>query len=174
MTSPTAMTAEQHIMRVGPNSKQTGDLVHDGLVFIEGTAVGRIHAREVRVLPGGSVEGVIHADVAKFMGRFRGSVRAVSVLIGAGAEIEDADILSESMGMEPGATFEIRSARKLAPNAIPRFDYQTSMSRLNPATPGQTGFAPRRGNLAVVEGGAGRAHAEFPEAEPRLRPAMRG
>ena len=176
MASATAMTAEQHEMRVGPHSKQTGDLVHDGLVLIEGTVVGRIHAREVRVLTGGFVEGVIHADVAKFMGCFRGSVRAVTVLIGAKADIQDADILCESMGMEPGASFEIRSARTLAPNAVPRFDYQASMARLNPVASGQNGYAPRRGNLSVVEGGAGRAQPGFPAADPRdrLAPAMRG
>ncbi|GJD91584.1 hypothetical protein BHAOGJBA_5132 [Methylobacterium hispanicum] len=175
MTSATTTTGELAVLRVGPHSKQRGDLVHDGLVLVEGTAVGRIHAREVRVLSGGCVDGVIHADVAKFMGSFRGSVRAVAVLIGAGSEIQDADIICESMGMEIGATFEIRSARKLAPNAVPRFDYQTSMARLNPAVPGQTGFEPRRATLSVVEGG-GRMQAEFPSGTAEARPlaALRG
>lgn len=176
MTSATTMTGEQAVLRVGPHSKQTGDLVHDGIVLVEGTAIGRIHAREVRVLAGGCVDGVIHADVAKFMGSFRGSVRAVVVLLGAGSELQDVDIICESMGMEIGATFEIRSARKLASNAIPRFDYQASMARLNPAMPGQTGFAPRRANLSVVEGGGGRLLAALPSevAEDRPLAALRG
>jgi cytoskeletal protein CcmA (bactofilin family) len=160
MASAAAESAEQAVLRVGPSSKQTGDLIHDGVVLIEGAVTGRIHAREVRILTSGIVDASIHADVVKILGTVRGSVKSATVLVGRGAEVADVDIQCEQIGIEPGARFDA-STRTLQPGAVPRFDYEASWTRLNPLGRRPV-HAPGRPELAVVEGGAGRA---FPQAE---------
>ncbi|MGU3659174.1 bactofilin family protein [Methylobacterium fujisawaense] len=170
MASAAANSAEQAVLHVGPSSKQTGDLVHDGIVIIEGAVTGRIHAREVRILASGVVDASIHADVFKVMGTVRGSVKSATVLVGRGAEVADADIQCEMIGIEPGARFDA-STRTLQPGAVPRFDYDSSWSRLNPQGMARPVHPHGRAGFAVVEGGAGRAFPrdEIPPAYPEER-----
>jgi cytoskeletal protein CcmA (bactofilin family) len=161
MVSAAAVSAEEAVLRVGPSSKQTGDLIHDGLVLIEGAVTGRIHAREVRVLSSGVVDASIHADVVKIMGTVRGSVKSATVLVGRGAEVADVDIQCEQIGIEPGARFDA-STRTLQPGAVPQFDYEASWTRLNPLGRARPVQAHGRPGLAVLEGGASRS---FPREE---------
>lgn len=163
MTAAAARSAEQEVLRVGPHSKQTGDLVHDGIVMIEGAVTGRIHAREVRVLAGGMVDASIHADVVKIMGTVRGSLRSPMVLLGFGSDLTEADIQCEAIGIEIGARFNA-STRTLQDGAIPRFDYAASMRRLNPQGHARP-VAPARQGFAVFEGGAART-ARVPDLPP--------
>lgn len=170
MASAAARLAEQEVLRVGPHSKQTGDLVHDGIVMIEGAVTGRIHAREVRILAGGVVDASIHADTVKVMGTVRGSLRSPMVLIGRGSNVAEADIQCEEIGVEIGARLNA-STRTLQPGAIPRFDYEASMSRLNPQGQVRPAQMPGRAGFAVFEGGAGRSplSSELPPMQPEDR-----
>ena len=166
----------QTVMRVGPNSRQTGDLIHDGIVLIEGAVTGRIHAHEVRILPTGVVDASIHANTVKVMGSARGSIRSAMVLVGGGAGVEEADIQCEQIGVEPGARYGAET-RTLQPGAVPRFNYETSWTRLNPYGRARSVPVLGRPNFAVLEGGAGRPHPndEIPPAFPEERsfPSMR-
>ncbi len=120
MASAAANSAEQAVLHVGPSSKQTGDLVHDGIVIIEGAVTGRIHAREVRILASGVVDASIHADVFKVMGTVRGSVKSATVLVGRGAEVAVKTIPSSAMGKDTARNF-IGGRRFLTPRISRRF-----------------------------------------------------
>lgn len=99
---------------LGPHISIDGEVRCTGKLAITGHVRGRITARRVVILPGGTVEGEIVADTVEIEGAFTGRITAGSVEIGAQAEIT-ADIETAAISIREGARVEATFKRPRHP-----------------------------------------------------------
>jgi cytoskeletal protein CcmA (bactofilin family) len=95
---------------LGPDLTIVGNLECNGLVQIEGTIEGDVHARQIAVGPKARLTGNIVADDVTVAGEVSGSVKGLNVTLKSGARI-GGDIHHKSLAIEHGATFEGNSRR---------------------------------------------------------------
>ena|ERR1700758_5556885 len=107
---------------IGTGMRVVGDITADGVVKVEGTIVGAIHAgRQVLVAKGGMVEGDLFAREAIIGGEVRGSIEATErvelqstsvvhgdvatrrLLVQEGGEVNGVIRMGESVGSEASA-----------------------------------------------------------------------
>ena len=77
---------------------------------VDGDVRGNVHGRQVVITEGGAVHGTVSAEHIEVHGTVRGSIRAVTVSLGATAVVEG-DIVQHSLTLSEGAQFDGRVAR---------------------------------------------------------------
>ncbi len=89
----------------------TGNIVCTGPVEIHGRVIGDVHAAQLTICEGATLEGKIIAPEATIQGLFNGTINANSVKLQSMAVVEG-EIFSKSLTIEQNASFE-GVARKL-------------------------------------------------------------
>ena len=95
---------------LGPDLIIVGDLESHGLIQVEGTVQGDVHARQVIVGPKAKVAGNVVADDVTVGGEVTGSVRGLTVTLLSGSRV-DGEMHHKSLAIEHGAHFEGNSRR---------------------------------------------------------------
>jgi cytoskeletal protein CcmA (bactofilin family) len=105
---------------IGPELTILGNLVTKGQVQIDGNIEGDVHGVHVLVGEAGCITGAIIAEEIIVRGRVMGSVHARRVMLQSSCYVA-ADILHESLTIDPNAVFEGRSQRleELGPPETP-------------------------------------------------------
>ena len=95
---------------LGPDLTIVGDLESHGLIQVEGTVQGDVHARQVIVGPKAKVTGNVVADDVTVGGEVDGSVRGLTVTLLSGSRV-DGEMHHKSLAIEHGAHFVGHSKR---------------------------------------------------------------
>lgn len=107
---------------LGPDLIIVGDLESHGLIQVEGSVQGDVHARQVIVGPKAKVTGNVVADDVTVGGEVIGSVRGLTVTLLSGSRV-DGEIDHKSLAIEHGAHFEGHSRRpQNAEELAPKID----------------------------------------------------
>lgn len=87
-----------------------GNLESDGEIQVDGTVEGDIKTSELTVSEGATVRGAIDAETVSIAGNVTGQIKAKSVTFLSKARVI-ADVIQESLSIEPGAYFEGNARR---------------------------------------------------------------
>jgi cytoskeletal protein CcmA (bactofilin family) len=88
---------------IGTGMRVVGDITADGVVKVEGTVVGTVHAgRQVLVAKGGVVEGDVMAREAIIGGEVRGSINAEERVEIQNASVVHGDIATRRLLVQEG------------------------------------------------------------------------
>lgn len=100
--------ANQNVSVIASGARIVGDVHTSGVIHVAGTVVGNIRAgRQVLVVKGGMIEGVIEAPEAIIAGEVRGPVRATNrVAVQASATLHGT-ITTPRLAVEEGATLDV-------------------------------------------------------------------
>ena len=83
----------------------TGNLESDGDIQIDGSVDGDIRSGKVTISESAVVKGAVEAETVRIAGRLTGQVKARQVTLMKSARVV-ADVMQESLAIEPGASFE--------------------------------------------------------------------
>ena len=99
---------DQNVSVIAPGARIVGDVHTTGVVQVAGSVVGNVRAgRQVLVVKGGMIEGVIEAPEAIIGGEVRGPVRATQrVAVQASAALYGT-ISTPRLAVEEGATLDV-------------------------------------------------------------------
>lgn len=107
---------------LGPDLTIIGNLESRGLIQVEGSVQGDVHARQIIVGPKAKVTGNVVADDVTVGGVVDGSVRGLSVTLLAGSKV-DGEMHHKSLAIEHGAHFIGHSKRPDDPSELaPKLD----------------------------------------------------
>lgn len=95
---------------LGPDLTIVGNLESKGLIQVEGTVQGDVHARQIIVGPKAKVTGNVVADDVTVGGTVDGSVRGLTVTLLSGSKV-DGEMHHKSLAIEHGAHFIGHSKR---------------------------------------------------------------
>jgi len=96
-------------------------IVSQNKLRVDGDVRGNVHGKQVTITDGGSVEGMVSAEIIEVNGAVRGSIRAVSVTLSSTSEV-DGDITHQSLAISEGARFDGRVRRAEAKALMPVLD----------------------------------------------------
>jgi cytoskeletal protein CcmA (bactofilin family) len=85
-------------------------IVSQNRLQVEGDVRGDVHGKQVTIVAGGSVVGLVRAERIDVHGTVSGAIRAVTVIMHATARV-DGDVTHQSLGIAEGAHFEGRVHR---------------------------------------------------------------
>ena len=83
----------------------TGNLESDGDIQIDGTVDGDIRSGRITVSETAVVKGALEAETVRIAGKVTGQIKARQVTLLKSAKVV-ADVMQESIAVEPGASFE--------------------------------------------------------------------
>ncbi|MCR9255064.1 MAG: polymer-forming cytoskeletal protein [Alphaproteobacteria bacterium] len=95
---------------ISENLKVFGNLESDGEIQVDGMVEGDVKTSSLTVSEGASVRGAIEAETVSIVGNVTGQIKAKSVSFLAKARVI-ADVIQESLSIEPGAYFEGNARR---------------------------------------------------------------
>lgn len=105
--------ADAALTIIAPGTRVEGELKSSGVVKVEGTVVGTIHAeRQVLVARGGVVEGDIHTAEAVIGGRVQGAITAGDRIEVQGGAVVHGDVATKRLVVQEGG--EINGLVKMA------------------------------------------------------------
>lgn len=88
---------------IGTGMRVVGDITADGVVKVEGTIVGTVHAgRQVLVAKGGMVEGDVFAREAIIGGEVRGTIEATERVELQATSVVHGDITTKRLLVQEG------------------------------------------------------------------------
>ena len=102
--APAAGEATQSV--VSGNFQIVGDLTCHDVLLIEGSVEGNIECEMLTVGPSGRIKGEIRADTVLLSGTLIGAIEARVLTLSSTAKAEGNLAVAESLGVEPGATFD--------------------------------------------------------------------
>jgi cytoskeletal protein CcmA (bactofilin family) len=109
----------------------TGNFESDGDIQIDGTVDGDIRSGRISISESAVVKGSLEAESVRIAGKVTGQVKARQVTLMKTAKVV-ADVMQESLAIEPGASFEgncrhyardatsTRRVEQLLPPTLPR------------------------------------------------------
>ena len=100
---------------ISANLRITGNLESEGDIQIDGIVEGDIRSSSLTVSDSATVRGAIEADMVAIAGSVTGQIKAKTVTLQRTARVI-ADIVQESLSIEPGAYFE-GNTRRIAQEA---------------------------------------------------------
>lgn len=100
---------------ISANLRITGNLESEGDIQIDGVVEGDIRSSSLTVSDSATVRGAIEADTVAIAGSVTGQIKAKTVTLQRTARVI-ADIVQESLSIEPGAYFE-GNTRRIAQEA---------------------------------------------------------
>lgn len=106
------------VSSVGRGMLVTGKVICPGILQIFGCVTGEIHAGQLVVCDGGSVDGTIIAQDAVIQGAFKGTIYGNTVKLQNSAVVEG-EVFNRSLSIEQDAQFEGVSRRLDRPVEAP-------------------------------------------------------
>jgi len=129
-----------------------GNLESDGEIQVEGVVEGDIKTTNLTVSEGASVRGAVDANTVSIAGSVTGQIKAKSVSLLSKARVI-ADVIQETLAIEPGAYFEGNARRIEEPKKTPE-SATTALSDMTVATlPGVSKKNGEDKNLAAAGSG---------------------
>lgn len=143
---------------ISANLRITGNLESEGDIQIDGVVEGDIRSSSLTVSDSATVRGAIEADTVAIAGSVTGQIKAKTVTLQRTARVI-ADIVQESLSIEPGAYFEGNTRRiaQEAPRKLeqPKLEHpQPGKSLSGPAGSTTDSVRPALTNGAVPNGAA--------------------
>lgn len=143
---------------ISANLRITGNLESEGDIQIDGVVEGDIRSSSLTVSDSATVRGAIEADTVAIAGSVTGQIKAKTVTLQRTARVI-ADIVQESLSIEPGAYFEGNTRRisQEAPRKLeqPKLEQpQPGKSLSGPSVAGVEPVRPALTNGAVPNGAA--------------------
>ena len=129
---------------ISANLRITGNLESEGDIQIDGVVEGDIRSSSLTVSDSATVRGAIEADTVAIAGSVTGQIKAKTVTLQRTARVI-ADIVQESLSIEPGAYFE-GNTRRIAQEA-PR---KLEQPKLEQPQPGKSLSGPTGGTSESV------------------------
>ncbi|MEQ8250266.1 MAG: polymer-forming cytoskeletal protein [Oceanibaculum nanhaiense] len=129
---------------ISANLRITGNLESEGDIQIDGVVEGDIRSSSLTVSDSATVRGAIEADTVAIAGSVTGQIKAKTVTLQRTARVI-ADIVQESLSIEPGAYFE-GNTRRIAQEA-PR---KLEQPKLEQPQPGKSLSGPTGGTSDSV------------------------
>ncbi|MDM7946256.1 MAG: polymer-forming cytoskeletal protein [Oceanibaculum nanhaiense] len=129
---------------ISANLRITGNLESEGDIQIDGVVEGDIRSSSLTVSDSATVRGAIEADTVAIAGSVTGQIKAKTVTLQRTARVI-ADIVQESLSIEPGAYFE-GNLRRIAQEA-PR---KLEQPKLEQPQPGKSLSGPTGGTSESV------------------------
>ncbi|MBC7285594.1 MULTISPECIES: polymer-forming cytoskeletal protein [Alphaproteobacteria] len=129
---------------ISANLRITGNLESEGDIQIDGVVEGDIRSSSLTVSDSATVRGAIEADTVAIAGSVTGQIKAKTVTLQRTARVI-ADIVQESLSIEPGAYFE-GNTRRIAQEA-PR---KLEQPKLEQPQPGKSLSGPAGGTSESV------------------------
>ena len=130
---------------ISANLRITGNLESEGDIQIDGVVEGDIRSSSLTVSDSATVRGAIEADTVAIAGSVTGQIKAKTVTLQSTARVI-ADIVQESLSIEPGAYFE-GNTRRIAQEA-PR---KLEQPKLEQPQPGKSLSGPMGGPASTME-----------------------
>ncbi len=106
------------VSSIGRGMLVTGKVICPGILQIFGSVTGEIHAGQLVVCDGGSVDGTIIAQEAVIQGAFKGTIYGNTVKLQNSAVVEG-EVFNRSLSIEQDAQFEGVSRRLDRPVEAP-------------------------------------------------------
>ena len=123
----------QNVSVIASGARIVGDVHTSGVIHVAGTVVGNIRAgRQVLVVKGGMIEGVIEAPEAIIGGEVRGAVRATHrVAVQASAALHGT-ITTPRIAVQEGATLDVELCMREPAAPLDPSDRVSDIRKLSP------------------------------------------